>query len=144
MAEQNHRSLVSPDLARLVSRMIRAREKRAAVFSPNLFSDPAWDIMLTLFLAQLRQRRMAASDLSSATAVPLTTTHRWIDTLEQKGWLRRSPDPLDQRRVFVQLSERGSAAMGVWISDWIESRQKRVHDACPQDVPRRSGCQDAS
>jgi DNA-binding MarR family transcriptional regulator len=114
------------------------------VFSPNLFSDPAWDIMLTLFLAQLRQRRMAASDLSSATAVPLTTTHRWIDTLEQKGWLRRSPDPLDQRRVFVQLSERGSAAMGVWISDWIESRQKRVHDDCPQDVPRRSGCQDAS
>ena len=127
MAEQNPRSLVSPDLARLVSRMIRAREKRAAVFSPNLFSDPAWDIMLTLFSAHLRQKRMAASDLSSATAVPLTTTHRWIETLEQKGWLHRSPDPLDQRRVFVQLSERGTTAMRVWISDWIEGLQEQTN-----------------
>ena len=134
MAEQNQRTLIRTDLVQLVSQMIRSRKKRASVFSPNLFADPAWDIVLALFLAQLRQKRVAAADLSTETSIPLTTAHRWIETLEQKGWVRRSPDPLDQRRVFVDLSERGSTAMRVWIEDWIESQQNRTDGAAIREL----------
>ena len=96
---------------RLVREAIRARAARTSFFKARFFSDPAWDILLDLYLAELRQRRLSVSAIGVSADVPLTTLLRWLDTLQREGLIERAADPLDGRRVFVTLSTKASAAM---------------------------------
>lgn len=96
---------------KLVSSVMRARRLRASYFEQELFADPAWDMMLELFHAELTHRRVPVSNLCSAAAVPATTALRWLKTLVDKGLLARRDDPLDGRRVYVELQPKTSEAL---------------------------------
>jgi DNA-binding MarR family transcriptional regulator len=129
MTEQNHHSLTPADEADFIAQIIGARQKRETLFGGSLFGDPAWDMMLELFSAELEGRKLATSELGFESHVPSTTSLRWVEKLEAHGWLRRIPDPLDLRRIFVELSPRGSETMHVWLREWLEQRSKTVgHD----------------
>jgi DNA-binding MarR family transcriptional regulator len=105
---QSTSTSITADKVRVV---LRARREREVIFGQDLFADPAWDILLDLYAAQLEQRRVATSELCCAAAVPATTALRWIEKLQRTHLIVRTADPLDGRRVFVELSERGAAAM---------------------------------
>jgi DNA-binding MarR family transcriptional regulator len=87
------------------------RRKRGAFFDPALFADPAWDILLELYAAELGQQRVTVSNLCKAVAAPATTALRWIDALERRGIIRRTGDPTDRRRFFVALAPDAFVAM---------------------------------
>jgi hypothetical protein len=95
----------------LLRRMIRVRRMRDHFFEPDLFADPAWDMLLDLMLARMEGRPVAVSSLCIAAAVPPTTALRWIKRLVDDGLFVRHADPLDGRRVFIDLSEAGALAM---------------------------------
>ena len=95
-----------------VRAILKARRARDRLFAGGLFADPAWDMLLELYAAELCGYRVSISSLCTAAAVPTTTALRWTKCLEEKGLARRSPDPLDGRRVFISLSGEGLAAMG--------------------------------
>jgi DNA-binding MarR family transcriptional regulator len=137
MAEQNHRSLTAAQEADFIARFIGARKNRATLLSASLFADPAWDIVLELFLAELEGRKLATSELGYAANVPMTTSLRWIEKLETDGWVRRDRDAHDLRRSFVELSARGSEAMHVWVRDWLEQSSKRSDDDRVTDLLSR-------
>jgi DNA-binding MarR family transcriptional regulator len=115
MAEQTHGSLAAANEVELIAQIIRARQSRTILFRGILFADPAWDMMLELYLAALEARRLAISELGIKANVPLTTSLRWIETLEEGGWVRRVPDEYDRRRFFIELSDRGAMTMAVWV-----------------------------
>jgi DNA-binding MarR family transcriptional regulator len=94
-----------------VRSVIRARRLRERFFDEALFADPAWDMMLDLFESELSGRRVAVSSLCAGAAVPATTALRWIKTLVEKGLFVRRNDPLDGRRVFIELSPAASLAL---------------------------------
>ena len=121
MTELNSRPLAAADALTAVSRIIEARRVRESFFRAGLFSEPAWDILLALFLGELRQQRIATSDLARTLAISLTVALRWIDALEQEGLVRRYPD----RMTFVSLSARGSTTMHSWLARSIELQKKR-------------------
>ena len=98
-------------LAFKIRNIQHARKSRSRLFDPELFADPAWDILLDLFACNLEQRRVSISGLCAASGVPMTTTLRWIGTLEQHGLIARRDDPLDARRVFIMLSSHGLSVM---------------------------------
>jgi DNA-binding MarR family transcriptional regulator len=91
--------------------VIAARRTREAMINAELFGDAAWDILLALYAATLGQRRIATSELCIAAAVPSTTALRWIDKLESLELLLRKNDPLDRRRMWVELSAKGKSNM---------------------------------
>ncbi len=91
--------------------VIRARRMRAQFFGEELFADPAWDMLLDLFAAQLERRRVSVSSLCIAAAVPPTTALRWIGTLHEAGLFERQADPTDRRRAYIGLSAEGFEAM---------------------------------
>ena len=96
-----------------------ARQRRQRYFSSKLFGDPAWDILLELYAASLADRRMTVSRLVTAAGVPMTTTLRWINTLEQDGLLIRQDHPLDRRQVYLSLSEEGCRVMDSYFEDLL-------------------------
>jgi DNA-binding MarR family transcriptional regulator len=93
--------------AAYVRSIIRARRRRDEIFGKkkDLFSDPAWDMLLDLYLSRLERRRVAVSSLCIAASVPSTTALRWIKTMCDHGLFVRSADPEDGRRFFIHLSD---------------------------------------
>jgi DNA-binding MarR family transcriptional regulator len=128
VAEYNQRSFVAGDASEILSQTIRARRRRSDFLSGELFADPAWDILLELSLARAQGRAVTVEDLLRSSQVGESTALRWLEKLEQDGWVRRDPDPSDRRRSIVDLSERAAAAMQAWISDLVQSWSGRPDD----------------
>lgn len=91
--------------AEMIRSILRARLERNSYFQSNIFADPAWDILLDLYAAELAQARVSVSSLCIASNVPQTTALRWINSLEAGNLIKRSPDPLDGRRFFMSLTQ---------------------------------------
>lgn len=104
------------DEARWLRNVLRARAARAEFFSEHLFADPAWDMLLSLYSAELEQKRVSVSSLSLASGVPATTALRWISALQKDGLIVRQPDQFDGRRIFVALSSEGSRAVRAYFN----------------------------
>lgn len=98
-----------------VRRAISARRGRDNFLPGHLFADPAWDMLLELYAAELEQIRLSTSNLCDASDVPATTALRWISTLVDEGLAERHGDPLDARRVFVRLSLKGLKGMSAYF-----------------------------
>lgn len=94
-----------------VRERIRQRRLRESLFSADLFADPAWDMLLDLYAAELEGREVSVSSLCIAAAVPTTTALRWIKLLSQRGWLARAQDPSDGRRINMHLSNEARARL---------------------------------
>lgn len=100
-----------------VRSVIRARRLRGRYFADHLFADPAWDMLLDLFQAEIAQLRVPVSSLCIAAAVPATTALRWLKTMVQEGLFVRRADPHDGRRVFVELAPVASDGMRRYFAD---------------------------
>lgn len=101
---------------RAIRATIRARRLRDQHFAPELFADPAWDMLLDLYAARLEGRRVSVSSLCIAASVPPTTALRWIGTMHDAQLFGREPDPTDKRRAHITLTERAAAAMRGYFS----------------------------
>jgi|KBSMisStandDraft_5_1062788.scaffolds.fasta_scaffold1562098_1 DNA-binding MarR family transcriptional regulator len=110
------------DCAHTARSILRARSKRADLFDPRLFSDPAWDILLELFVAEADHRRLQVSAIGLAAGIPLTTTLRWLNSLSERGLIERTPDVTDARRFFIQLSEEGVLSMILCLREYRSAR----------------------
>ena len=107
---QEHQAEMVIDAAE-IRRAIRARRLRDQHFGGGLFEDPAWDILLDLFAADLEGSQVSVSSLCIAASVAPTTALRWIAKLVDSGLLVRHPDPFDRRRAFMELSPKAALAM---------------------------------
>ena len=107
----------APDIAaRDIRDAIRARRLRDQYFGGGLFEDPAWDMLLDLFAAELERGQVSVSSLCIAAAVAPTTALRWISRMTEAGLFERQPDPFDRRRAFMGLSDRASAGMRNYVT----------------------------
>ncbi len=98
-------------LSARIRRILKLRASRSEIFGHSLFADPAWDILLELYVARLDDRTESVSSICVASGVPSTTAIRWIKLLETEKWISRNQDPSDARRYFLSLTEKGEAAM---------------------------------
>jgi DNA-binding MarR family transcriptional regulator len=84
--------------------ILQARLERKSFFPEELFADPAWDMLLDLYAAELGQIRVSVTSLCIASNAPTSTALRWISSLESEGLIERRGDPLDGRRFFLSLT----------------------------------------
>jgi hypothetical protein len=90
----------------------QVRRSRSAIFEhPEIFGEPAWDILLDLYIATAEGKDISVSSACIGSAVPPTTGLRWLGILADKGLVLRRHDPIDQRRVLVHLTREGLALM---------------------------------
>lgn len=103
-----------PDDERLVHKakqLLAERRARSRFLPAELFHEPAWDMLLALFVAQHERQVMNVKTLVGHSEAPATTSQRWIDHLAKLQLIDRVVDMVDRRRIEVQLSQSGDAAM---------------------------------
>lgn len=96
-----------------VAKAIYALRRRRDGVNPvkGLFGEPAWDILLDLFIAQQRGTELQVSSVCLEAGVPSTTILRWMARLEREGLIYRTADLADARRRYVHLTQDGQAMM---------------------------------
>ena len=99
-----------------IGEILRARSMRAKFFKAELFADPAWDMLLDLYRAELDQYRVSVTSLCTASGVPTSTALRWLKALEDGGLITRRQDPLDGRRTFVALTTAAVESMDAYFA----------------------------
>ncbi|APE28179.1 winged helix DNA-binding protein [Aurantiacibacter gangjinensis] len=116
-AEPLRRSKTPLPSARLVRKIIAARKARARFVDPNLFADPAWDMLLDLTAARVEHQRVSVTSLCIASGVPPTTALRWIGQMVDAGLFERVDDELDRRRAFIRLTDKAADAMARYFAE---------------------------
>lgn len=96
--------------------ILKLRTRRNQIFGKGIFGEPAWDILLQLYDAQLEGRTEYVTGLCAGTGVPPSTVLRWIHCLLEREWIERKSDGRDQRRLIVSLAPKGSDAMERFFS----------------------------
>lgn len=106
----------------LATAMYRSRQRREKFLGQMaLFGEPAWDMMLDLYIAFLKSKRVSVTSACLAASVPLSTGLRWIALLEKCGLTVRINDATDGRRTYVELAESGLVRMRDFFNDFDES-----------------------
>lgn len=98
----------SPDFDKksvdLAAMLIRLRQERAKHYPELKFADPAWDIMLDIFVAAARGKQLSVGDLAVGSDLPTSTALRWSDYLVKQGVVDNVDDPNDKRRKLVSMN----------------------------------------
>ena len=79
----------------------------------DLFADPAWDMLLALYAADLADKRLNAAEICSAAAVSLSTAQRWSTALEEHGIVRTNSPFLSGNMTLLPA---GSSVMSRYFS----------------------------
>lgn len=95
--------------------LIAARATRRKYLRADLLVEPDWDMLLDLYAARLRGKQVSITSLCIAANVPSTTALRHIAAMVQHGEIRRTPDPVDQRRALIELSDETFNRMTEWL-----------------------------
>ncbi|HEX7857682.1 MAG TPA: hypothetical protein VF503_28735 [Sphingobium sp.] len=102
-------------LAMTAEALLRAIDQRAHYLDSSLFSDPAWCILLDLYVHDARQRSVSVSSACIGARVPPTTALRWISLLVERGMIQRTPDAIDARRVYLTLTDDARVRMSAYL-----------------------------
>jgi hypothetical protein len=90
--------------------LIEITKRRSRLVSvANLFADPAWFILLDLFVRQHSGLQTSVSSACHASFSPVTTALRHLAILTERKIIEREYDSVDQRRIFLRLTEEASA-----------------------------------
>lgn len=99
------------DIAR---KLFADRRRRSEIAGTNdLFGEPAWDILLGLFIAGCEGRRLSVTAVCSGAGAPESTALRWITILEKRGMIVREGEP---ERAFVKLSAFVNASLADYFA----------------------------
>lgn len=109
-------SNIDPDyLTFFAKEMYNARRIRSRHFDKNIFGEPAWDMLLDLYVRSNSGHRTSVKSLCLASDVPETTALRWIGLLVDAALVIRKDDESDRRRVFLSLTPSGKAAIRCYL-----------------------------
>ena len=118
-ARPRHKALTRPgsniDIARRIYSERRARAKHFS--EQGLFGEPAWDMLLDLFIRQELGEIVSIKSACIGSAAPHTTALRWLNALAIDGLVRLEDDPFDQRRRNVSLTPLGTKAMKNFLAE---------------------------
>jgi hypothetical protein len=111
--------LADNDAFEFAERVLRLRRSRTEIMQVDLFSEPAWDLLLETLLAGFKGQRLTGYDVARNTNLAPTVMLRWIRHLNATGVLVAgepisldrelvlSPKTIaDMHRIFIQPNQK--------------------------------------
>ena len=108
-------------LLQLAKWILQSRKRRVAFFHPGLFGEPAWDVLLTLYVGDRELPSTTVSELASVANVATATMLRWVHTLEDQGLIARQPQLNDKCPVLVGLEPVGIQTIEKYLCEILAS-----------------------
>lgn len=103
-------------------RAVRQRHQRAGHFDSVMFGEPAWDILLLLYIEE-SMRTFTVSKLATAGDTRPSTGLRWINYLESQQLVFRRPSQRDARVELVELTDKARTALDSYFSETLRMGQ---------------------
>jgi DNA-binding MarR family transcriptional regulator len=101
--------------------VLLVRRARNAIIGENLFSDPAWDILLELYAAKLGRRDVSLAELATAIGIPSSTSNRWVAALEERALLEPTVGAGEPSSRKYRLTAKGAERMERLASHWASA-----------------------
>lgn len=106
---------LKPALVWEAQKLIKARSSRAKYFPAELFGEPAWNILLDLYVCKARGQRITITSSCIASGVPPTTAIRYINLLVSMGLLTKSVSTADLRATYLELTGEAENLMDKFL-----------------------------
>lgn len=107
------------DLTDYARQLLAGRRQRDLYFDPMLFSNPAWDILLSLFVADGEGKPVNVLDSCTASVVPQGVALRWLGYLKQEEMVIEMPDPAHPRQTLIRLSDQTRMAISSYLGSLV-------------------------
>ncbi|UVO49079.1 hypothetical protein M0208_00520 [Sphingomonas sp. SUN019] len=105
------------DSLSMAEALFAERRRRDSVFNQQtyLLGEPAWDILLFLYIGRQRGWAVSVAHAARATGAASTTALRWIARLEGDNMVQREIDPFDRRRVLLRLTDGAASLLDTYV-----------------------------
>ncbi len=84
--------------------------------APELFGDPAWEMLIDLFIHERQQKDLSISALCVPVGLPMSSALRLVQKLCDAGLVRRIRDPIDGRRSIIRLMPATSRLLAAYFA----------------------------
>jgi hypothetical protein len=95
--------------------LLSLRSRRPFTELREISGEPAWELLLSLYVSELMGRKTSVTSACISAGVPLTTALRHLNTLCDSGFVERKHDPDDARRIWVILPPRVFAEISTYL-----------------------------
>jgi DNA-binding MarR family transcriptional regulator len=109
-AQNASKELSSETLLERAQSILRVRRGRERLLGRGAIGDPAFDLLLCLYVRPA-QTETSVTNLASAANTPYSSAIRWIQYLGDKGLVERRESKADRRSTLVQLTRLGRAVL---------------------------------
>lgn len=107
----------SLELAKVAIRSRDNAKRRKRHISPEFFGEPAWEMLLELFIQFSGQADVSTKSLCLVSGVSDTTSLRLLDRLADVSLIERTQSLIDKRVTLVRLTRQGVVAVGSILAD---------------------------
>lgn len=115
------------------ARLRFSRQLRRKLFGSAMVAESAWDILLTLYLAEGRGVGASVPELSRSTYSPISTTLRWLAYLEESGLASRAKG--EPRKEGVELTAKGRCLLDAYFIELRDVDDSAGLEESPEVVP---------
>jgi DNA-binding MarR family transcriptional regulator len=106
-------------LRAMAERLYAERRRRDEHFPAGLFGEPAWDLLLALFIAHDDGRDLSPEEAFAAAQIEPEDGPPLIERLEAAGLVQRRRAPQDRRRAGLALTDRALNQLGDYLADSV-------------------------
>lgn len=114
--EKRPRRLTEAEMVDLAERELSLGKLRGKLLGSAPYASSHWTLLLDMFVSEARSRQVSVTSACLAAGVPPTTGLRRIEELAERGFVERTPDPADKRRVFLLLTESGREILTEYLN----------------------------
>ncbi len=105
------------DYSQLAEKMLDIRAQLSHLPAGEAVTEASGGEYLALSFLLMKGEKSCPSELRDRMGVTSARIAAMLKHLEQKGWVKRSADPDDERRVIVSLTGDGRAMINEWRSE---------------------------
>ena len=99
------------DLIPVANSLLQALAEQPDFGARDIIFNPAWQLLLELFVAQLEQRPVPVTNACLSLGTAQTTALRYLTDLERRGLIASLSDPADGRRRLLRLTPHVEAEL---------------------------------
>jgi hypothetical protein len=107
------------DLAEFARQTLTGRRERDRYFDPMVFSNPAWDMLLAMYVASAEGRALGVLDCCAAAPVAQGVALRWLAYLKQEEMVIETRDSVQSRQTRIRLSDQMQRTISAYLGSLI-------------------------